>query len=98
MRPHIRRHVGRRFAVQALGTGERAQLGPDALDLLGTPLTLRTQLRESGPSRLVVSEKLLREGAAPDLLEDPAHALAHAVVDDASSAGQVAVLGDVRNR
>src|SRR6266581_3378622 len=38
-------------SVQALGTGERAQLGPDALDLLGTPLDRKsTRLNSSHPS------------------------------------------------
>src|SRR6185312_10656049 len=47
------------------------------------------------PPGLVVGEKLLRERAAPDLLEDLLHASAGAVVDDTRAARQVAVLGNV---
>ena len=75
--------------------GELPQLLPDPFDLGGLLLAARAQLGELRAARLVVGEELLRERAAADLLEDPAHPLAHAVVDDADAAREVAVLGDV---
>src|SRR5438105_15777274 len=94
----MRPHIGGRRSVQAHGSRQGPQLDADALDVLRAPLALLAQLCESRPSCLVVSEQLLRERTAADLLEDPAHPLAHAVVYDACPARKVAVLGDVRDR
>src|SRR4029079_19475211 len=84
-------------AEQALDAGELAELLADALDLRRARVPLRAQLGELRPARLVVAEELLGEDAARDLLEDLAHPLARAVVDDARPAGEVAELGDVRH-
>src|SRR3954453_11192037 len=82
---------------QPLDAGELAELLADPLDLRCTFEALLAQLGELRPSRLVVAEELLRERAAPDLLEDLAHPLARAVVDDARPAGEIAELRDVRH-
>src|SRR4051812_10366436 len=67
-------------AEQPFDAGERAQLLPDPLDLLRLRVATLAQLGELGTARFVVAEELLRECAAADLLEDPAHPFAHAVV------------------
>src|SRR4051794_39633354 len=85
-------------AEQSLDPRKRAELLADALELGGARLALFTQLLELRAARVVVGEELLRERAAPDLLEDRAHPLARAVVDDPRSAREVAVLGDVGDR
>src|SRR5689334_6234721 len=75
-------HISRRSSQQALDPGEIAKLLADLLDLLRLLGAARTQLREARAPVVVVLEQLLRERAAADLLEDPAHPLARRVVDD----------------
>src|SRR3954454_20189765 len=70
-----------------------AQLLADRLDL--TALGLRAQLLHARAAGLDVADELLGERARADLLEDPAHLLAHVGVDDARPAREVAVLGRV---
>src|SRR5581483_3775643 len=82
---------------QPLDPCERAELLPDPLDLRRARLTVAAQLRELRATRLVVGEQLPRERATAHLLEDLAHPLLRAVVDEARAARKVAVLGDVRH-
>src|SRR6266511_13508 len=83
-------------AEQALLSRMRTQLGTDLLELAaGVP---PPELLEARPPRLVVCKQLAGERAAAHLVEQLAHRLLHALVDDARAAGQVAVLGDVGDR
>src|SRR6266536_881458 len=91
-------HVSRRGAEEAFDACELAQLLSDPLDLGRALSAFLAELGELRASRLVVAKQLLCKRAAADLLEDPAHPLAHAVVDDARAAREVAVLGDVGHR
>src|SRR5437879_13034200 len=82
-------------AEEPFDTREVAELLPDPLDLGGPRPALLAELGELRAACLVVAEELLRARAAADLLEEPAHPLLGAVVDDARAPRAVAGLGDV---
>src|SRR5437763_2027521 len=85
-------------AKQTLHAGQGAKLLSDPLDLRRPLLARLAQLRELRPAGLVVGEELPRERAAPDLGEDLAQPLLHALVHDAWPAREIAVLRDVGDR
>src|SRR5690242_4054837 len=74
----------------------RPQLGPDLLDLmLGRAAAKRLELRPSGR---LLGDDVAGEAALLDVAQEAAHRLAHVLVDDDGAAGEVAVLGRVRDR
>src|SRR5438067_150439 len=85
-------------AKQTLHAGQGAKLLSDPLDLRRPLLARLAQLRELRPAGLVVGEELPRERAAPNLGEDLAQPLLHALVHDAWPAREIAVLRDVGDR
>src|ERR1019366_3598122 len=62
-----------------------AQLLPDLLDRMR--LALLAESFEVGPTRLVLRDPFLREGAALDLIKDRLHLGPHRLIDDAGPAG-----------
>src|SRR5919199_6877534 len=74
----------------------RAELLALALDLM--VLLLRAHALEALLAGLVLRDPFAGEVARLDLAEDLAHRLTGRLADDALAAGQVAVLGGVRDR